>query len=204
MFRCPRNRGNFTRAQLPGVINSGSEAEVTALMEAQLIALRQQDIFWGTLVRSVARGKEHLSFDGSHIEMRPDLSIYLTDHRQPLPLVIEAKILDAATEKTEALYCENGLRRFIEGKYAWWSREAFMLAYVRDGSTITATLTPFLSNTMSDNELGYLVEELPTPQGVGPTDLARSKHGRAFVYAHQASPPSCIPGSIAVWHLWLP
>ena len=193
---------NDVRAEWPVVIASGSEAEVTALIEAQLNTLIEQDLFWAQLVSSVARGKESPSFDGSHLEMRPDLSICLTDRSRCFPLVVEAKILDAAAGKTETHYCEQGLRRFLEGKYAWGTREAFMLAYVRDGASIAATLTPFLSGTTASSVPGYLVEELPTPQGIPPTDLARSRHGRTFVYIHQAS-PACMPGPIAVWHLWL-
>ena len=113
-------------------------------------------------MRFVARGKESLSFDGSHLEERPDLSLNLTRRDLRFPLVVEAKILDAASGKTRNLYCEQGLRRFLEGKYAWGTREAFMLAYVRDGSSITATLNPFLSGTVVDGTPGYLVEELPT------------------------------------------
>jgi hypothetical protein len=194
---------NDIRASAPLTVASGNEAEVTALMEARLSSLIEQDPIWGQLVRFVARGKESLSFDGSHIEERPDLSLNLTRRDARFPLVVEAKILDAASGKTRNLYCEQGLRRFLEGKYAWGTREAFMLAYVRDGSSITATLTPFLSGTVADGTPGYLVEELPTSQGVPPIDLARSRHGRSFVYTHQA-PPASAPGPIALWHLWLP
>jgi hypothetical protein len=190
---------NDVRAQSPLVIASGSEAEVTALMEARLNNLIQQDLFWGQLVLYVARGKESVSFDGSHLEKRPDLSIALTNRSRCFPLAVEAKILDAAAHKTEIQYCEQGIRRFLEGEYAWGTREAFMLGYVRDGSSIAAKLTPFLSGATSS---GYSVEELPLPQGVSPTDLARSRHRRNFVYTHQAS-PACMPGPIAVWHLWL-
>ena len=186
----------------PNVVASGNEAEVTALMEARLNTLIEQDSFWGALVRSVARGKESLSFDGSHLEKRPDLSIFLTDRARNFPLIVEAKIIDVTTGKTERLYCDQGLRRFIEGEYAWGTREAFMIAYVRDGSSIVATLTPFLSTATVKRILSYLVEELPSPLKKTSIDLARSRHGRAFAYTHQA-PPLNVPGSISIWHLWL-
>jgi hypothetical protein len=110
------------------VLASSSEAEITALMETRLNNLIEEDPFWGQLVCCVARGKESLNFDGSHLEKRPDLSIYLTNRNRCFPLVIEAKILDAPNGKTELLYCKQGLRRFLEGEYAWGTREAFMLA----------------------------------------------------------------------------
>jgi hypothetical protein len=190
------------RHQSPQVTASGSEAELTALMEARLNKLIKQDPFWGQLVVCVARGKESLSFDGSHLEKRPDLSIYLSNGNLGFPLITEAKILDSKAGQTERLYCEKGLRRFLEGEYAWGTREAFMMAYVRDGSSIATKLTPFLSSKAPLASNGYLVEELPTPVECAAGDLAWSKHGRKFAYGHQA-PPMNLPGPISLWHLWL-
>lgn len=183
-------------------VASGSEAEVTALMEARLNTMIKEDPLWGQLVLCVARGKESLSFDGSHLEKRPDLSIYLSNRNPGFPLITEAKIMDAARSKTEALYCENGIRRFVEGEYAWANREAFMVAYVRDGSSISTNLMPFLSSAKSKTPPGYLTEVLPIAVGRASADLAHSRHGRSFVYA-AASSPSVKPGPISVWHLWL-
>ena len=127
--------------QWPLVAASGSEAEITALMESRLNSLIEQDPLWGQLVLNVARGKESLSFDGSHLEKRPDLSIFLTSRNRGFPLITEAKILDGKAGKTEHLYCDKGIRRFLEGEYAWGNSEAFMMAYVRDGSSIHQTCT---------------------------------------------------------------
>lgn len=188
--------------QWPLVAASGSEAEITALMESRLNSLIEQDPLWGQLVLNVARGKESLSFDGSHLEKRPDLSIFLTSRNRGFPLITEAKILDGKAGKTEHLYCDKGIRRFLEGEYAWGNSEAFMMAYVRDGSSITTKLVPFLSSPTSNGSAGYSVEELPMPKGNTLIDLARSKHGRMFVYTHQV-PPENTPGPISLWHLWL-
>ncbi|MBN9070601.1 MAG: hypothetical protein J0H34_03165, partial [Rhizobiales bacterium] len=67
------------RAQSPTTVASGSEAEVTALLEARLNAMIEYDPLWRQLVLCVARGKESLSFDGSHLEKRPDLSLLLIE-----------------------------------------------------------------------------------------------------------------------------
>ena len=193
---------NDIRTDNPLTVASGSEAEVTALMETRLNTLIEQDFFWGQLVGFVARGKESVSFDGSHIEKRPDLSIYLSSRTRNFPLVVEAKILDSAAAKSEALYCEKGLCRFLDGEYAWANQEAFMVAYVRDGSSIIGKLTPFLSNATTQVPPRYSVEVLPASSGGSASNLAWSRHGRNFVYKHQA-PPAHLPGSITVWHLWL-
>lgn len=193
---------NEIRAHAPATVASGSEAEVTALMQSRLNRMSEQDPLWAQLVLYVGRGTESLSFDGSQLETRPDLSICLSNRNRGFPLILEAKILDALTSKTEALYCDNGIRRFVEGKYAWANREAFMLAYVRDGSSIATKLTPFLSHAMTQTPPGYLVEGLPVAIGSGSADLAQSRHGRNFVYAGTSAPGEQ-PGSISIWHLWL-
>lgn len=190
------------RVQSPVTVASGGETEVTTLMESQLLRMIEEDSFWRQLVRCVARGKESLSFDGSHLEKRPDLSIYLSDRSLRFPLIVEAKILDAASGRTEARYCDDGLRRFINGEYAWANREAFMIAYVRDGSCINLRLKPFLSAAMMRVPLDYKVKALPTRAVAGSSDLACSRHGRSFVYTGQ-TPSTNQPGPITIWHLWL-
>ena len=189
------------RSQAPTIVASGTEAEVTALLEARLNAMIEDKPLWRQLVLCVARGKESLSFDGSSLEKRPDLSIYLSNRNRSFPLIAEAKIIDAAASKTETLYFDNGIRRFVEGEYAWGNREAFMIAYVRDGSSISTKLTPFLSNAISQSPPGYLVEGLPVVTGSGGLDLALTRHGRSFVYPSLSDMPE--PGPISVWHAWL-
>ena len=190
------------RAGEPYTIDSGNESEVTALMESRLNELIEYNLVWSQLVLFVARGKESVSFDGSHLEKRPDLSIVLSDRVRRFPLVVEAKIVDASTAKDISLYCKNGLRRFLVGEYAWGSREALMIGYVRDGSTIEATLNPFLTEAEARGTTSYLVQEYPSGRGSGSIDLAGSRHDRSFVYINREAPRN-EPGPISVWHLWL-
>ena len=181
------------RTNEPATVASGEEPEVTALMQARLNRLIQEDSLWRQLVLWVGRGTESISFDGSHLEKRPDLSIVLSGVDRRFPLVAEAKILDTTPSRT--------IRRFVEGEYAWANREAFMVAYVRDGSLINSVLKPFLSRALNMNPPSYLVEVLPVSVGSGFSDLAYTRHGRQFAYDNQRSPND--PGSISIWHLWL-
>src|SRR5690348_9151752 len=73
----------------PKTLSTGDEAEVTALVEARLNQQRAIDLAWSQIVVHVVRGAETVSYDGSHIEKRPDLSIYLTDHDPQFPLIVE-------------------------------------------------------------------------------------------------------------------
>ena len=187
------------RLSAGATVATGDEAEVTGLMQARLNRLIQEDSLWGQLVLYVGRGTESISFDGSHLEKRPDLSIVLSGRERRFPLVAEAKILDGAASKTAAQYCGDGIRRFVEGEYAWASREAFMVGYVRDGSSIDATLGGFLAKDSHSRR--YRVETLPVAVGAGSSDVARTRHGRDFVYGGHSVAVS--PGPISVWHLWL-
>ena len=180
--------------------SSNKEIEVNTLMETRLNALLDKEEFWSQLVRCVAGGKNTLSYDGSHLEKKPDLSVYLTDQRRSFPLAIECKLLDAPSKKTVNLYCNDGIIRFVQGEYGWAAREAFMLAYVRDGSTIDLCLKPFLAGSRARQTDLYLTEALPELADHPTMHLARSSHSRKFLYIGQSQNH---PGPIAVWHLWV-
>nr|VFJ46501.1 MAG: hypothetical protein BECKDK2373C_GA0170839_101518 [Candidatus Kentron sp. DK] len=175
------------------------EPAITALMEARLNTLRNEEPLWEMLVSAAIRGREMISYDGSHLEKRPDLSLLLTEARHPnFPLIIECKLIDAKT-KPVRLYCNDGLARFINGEYAWYDQQAVMLAYVRDTSTIATSLMPHLGKHRNKETDPFASEQLPEAIGTTDLDLARSKHGRNFRYIgsrHYA------PGPIVVWHLW--
>lgn len=185
----------------PSIVQSGSETEISTLLETKLNALIEDDPFWGQLVLCVVRGKESLSFDGSHLEKRPDLSIYLTNRTRSFPLIVEAKIIDGAAGKTAALYCQQGLNRFLVGDYGWGGQDALMIAYVRDGSTIATTLSPRLAPS-ANGASPFATEEGPASIELYAADCASSKHSRSFTYGHQA-PPADLPGSIALLHVWV-
>ncbi|MEX2304135.1 MAG: hypothetical protein WD733_24535 [Bryobacterales bacterium] len=180
-------------------LRSGSEAELNSLMEIRLNALLERDDLWALVARNVARGKETISFDGSHLEKRPDLSIYLTDRSPSFPLVVECKLIDAQRSKTVNLYCKDGLLRFVRGDYGWAAREAFMLAYVRDESTIATCLKPFLHDCLTKQPDTYLTEALPELVSGSEMHMARSRHNREFRYVGLSHGP----GAIGIWHLWV-
>jgi hypothetical protein len=179
------------------------EPYITALLEARLIHMRDEDPLWEMLVSSVSRGREMISFDGSHLEKRPDLSLTLTqNNRAGFPLIIECKILETKS-KPVGLYCKNGLRRFKIGEYAWYDRQAFMLAYVRDNSRIATTLRPYLAEHQEKSPDVFDSEQLPEavePLEKKDIDLARSRHRRKFQYNESRQPNK--PGPIVIWHFW--
>ena len=132
------------------VLSVEDEPEINALMEARLDDIRVEKTEWSMLVTGVSRGKESVSFDGKSLEKRPDLSVHLTNRPFRFPLVVECKLIDRGNRKNVDKYCDNGIVRFIDGEYAWYGHEAFMLAYVRDNSVIEHVLTPYLSKNQQN------------------------------------------------------
>lgn len=179
---------------------ANDEAEINALMAIQLDNARNTNPRLNQLVRSVSRGEETPSFDGSSIEKRPDLTIRLSDEKHPFPLVVECKLLDHPAQKTVHLYCQEGLARFLNGDYAWARREAFMMAYVRDQSSIVGKLCPHLEKHAKTTPDPFATELLPKQVTGIDLELSRSRHGRSFHYPDRD--PN-LPGSIELWHLWL-
>lgn len=175
------------------------EDEITTLIQSHLNNLL--DPLWKMLVLAVTRDSSMMSFDGSHLKKQPDLSLLLTPPRQPtFPLIIECKLIDTKTKHVR-LYCNKGLTRFVNDEYAWYDRQAIMLAYVRDASTIATSLTPHLSKHRNKETDPFACEQLPEAIETTDMDLARSKHGRNFHYDESRHPN--VPGPIVVWHLWV-
>src|SRR5688572_27282044 len=84
----------------PSKLSSGGETELNSLMEIKLNALRDEDVLWMQLVSGVSRGSETMSYNGSHLEKRPDLSIHLTTRNSSFSLIVECKLIDASSKKT--------------------------------------------------------------------------------------------------------
>ena len=195
-------------------ICSGTEAEVNGLMRGRLNAFLDPSnvltshedpipSLWRQLVKAVTLGQETPSYDGSHLETRPDLNIHLMVGHPSLPLVAECKLIDGANGKTATRYCDDGIARFPSGKYGWAAREAFMVAYVRDGSTLLSSLEQLLRVPAAESPPGtYQVLQGPTAITETPLALFRSTHGRNFKYTAGANTGK-EPGPIVLWHLWL-
>ncbi|WP_394155987.1 hypothetical protein [Loktanella salsilacus] len=190
------------RAAAPVIVATGNEAAVTALIESHLNRRIDEDPIWRSLVARVGRGTESINYDGTKIEKRPDLSISFTARSRRFPLIVEAKIIDLKSSKTAKLYCENGVHRFQIGDYAWGCREAVMLAYVRDGSNIAATLTPQITRANGSGLAEFGTTTGLTVLQFTTKELASSEHDRSFLYPSQR-PPRDKPGPISLWHVWL-
>lgn len=153
----------------------------------------------------VRRGAEVTNFDGKHPSKKPDL---VFDLARDTPLVlssldalfVECKPVDASHPLPKH-YGELGARRFISGDYSWAMQEGMMLAYVRNGHTLTASLNPVFSAEPLKTLLGD-----PTP--IGPVrggfmspmaeELHVTMHSRNFAWPQGKGSA----GPIRLFHSW--
>jgi hypothetical protein len=155
------------------------------------------------LFGKVWRAPEVTNFNWQHPAKKPDLVFDL--NRDSLPvlgthdaLFVECKPVDNAHPAGED-YCDRGLRRFVNGDYAWAMQEAMMVGYVSDGRSIAESLVPTLA--LRRKALGIVVD-------LAPVDRSRSSkraevlqvttHGRDFLWPDGRG-PAC---PIRIFHSW--
>jgi hypothetical protein len=177
-----------------------SETELSALLQSRLNNLRNNSRKLGQIVSCVVRGAESISYNGRHIEKRPDLSIFMTTRNANFPLVVECKVIDYDLGKGVDLHCNHGIRRFVEGEYGWASTQAFMIGYVCDQSSVESKLIPYLETAAGTEPDPFKTTGLQR-QGPASETWVASEHDRAFRYLNVSVNDD--PGPIAISHLWV-
>ncbi len=158
---------------------------------------------------SVVRGGQVANYDFGSLTKAPDLCFRLRDdEEEPRPvlsehdaLFVECKPID----KVHAIgsrYCELGLRRFVDGDYAWAMEEGLMLGYTR-GRTIAVDLIPEMQKPSRLEQLK--TAEPPRPIGlagaaaqVRAETLHVSRHRRGFPWVAGKGPAT----DILIYHTW--
>jgi hypothetical protein len=157
----------------------------------------------------VRQGQWH-NFDGREISKTPDLFFKLRDYVSPRDgvlsefdgLFIEAKPMDS-THSAGSRYCDDGLIRFVRGDYAWAMQEAVMLAYTRDGRTISGHLIPAMgqADRMTSLATIHLPQACPSAAASACPEAEAvhiSHHRRNFQWPNEKGPAT----DITVYHLW--
>jgi len=144
-----------------------------------------------------------VSYDGQHLDKMPDLIFHL--QRDSLAvlstedgLFVECKPVDK-THPAGQDYCDAGLRRFVDGEYAWAMQDAMMVGYIRDGRTIPEHLVPALAQ----RQVRLAVEQAPAALATSRATqraaaICCSVHGRKFPWPG-AWGRAC---AIRVYHSW--
>ena len=154
---------------------------------------------------TVVRDATVVSFDGAHVEKKPDL-VFRTIPLSPAEpcseyrgLFVESKIVSSA--HPIANYANKGIARFVLGEYGWAMRSGLMLCYPRDGMTIPASLVPHLKKRAKDKTDELRIASMPaigSAFGSNPRAYV-STHDRVWNYPRGRGRP----GPIALTHLWL-
>jgi hypothetical protein len=193
---------------------AATEDQVTAALRSTIENnLRQSGEVPGFNKRSyetVIRQGQWANYDGTRMAKTPDLFFKLRDVEYELRrvlsefdgLFIEAKPVDS-THSAGSKYCDDGLIRFVRGDYAWAMQEAMMLAYTRDGRTISDHLIPAMSRTdrmtsLSTVNLPQECRPIEAPACSEAEAVHISHHRRGFQWPDHKGAAT----DITVYHLW--
>lgn len=144
-----------------------------------------------------------VSFDMRHLDKMPDMIFHL--NRDSLAvlstedgLFVECKPVDKAHSAGQD-YCDEGIRRFVDGEYAWTMQDAMMVGYTRDGRTISGHLVPALVDRQSRLAVTSAPSALACSRATNrAAGLHLSVHGRDFSWPG-AWGRAC---AIRVYHSW--
>lgn len=182
------------RAAPPGgfVLATALEKEVTRqlkdILANDLLPRGTVPGFSRTYFSYIVRDGELTSYDGKCPDKKPDivLAVQRPDGARVIAdqdgVFVECKPVDAAHSLTSD-YGIAGIRRFVEGEYAWAMESGMMVAYVRGNYTIAKHLRANLKKNVTDPRFGN-----PTsPRGISGSAkgakyeaLSFTKHRRAF------------------------
>jgi len=159
---------------------------------------------FGRELFEVNREPKLRSYNGGSLDKMPDLRVSLIGGRRVAKLsqdglFIECKPADR-DHSIGAHYCDKGLIRFVNGDYAWAMREAMMVAYAREGYTVSAKLAKALK--ARTDAIPTLVSPKPCRSSKASKFgevVHTSTHGRTFRYLGTDAPAP----PITVRHLWL-
>jgi hypothetical protein len=157
--------------------------------------------FSASLFQAVVRDAAVTSYDDSSLKKRPDLTFRLVPVEPGLErsshygLFVECKIV--GPRHPVQIYCDEGLRRFVSGEYAWAMPCGMMLGYAWKGFSIPDTLNHHLqTGTSTGLSLRSLPQPLPALAKSFP--VFESAHSRTWLRDGKSH------GDIAIYHLWLP
>jgi hypothetical protein len=171
--------------------------------------LRQKGTVAGfnkTFFEEVTRQREVENYSFIKTEKKPDMVFKLRSDEEAAQvlstqnaLFVECKPVDS-NHPAGGDYCDAGLRRFVEGDYAWAMQDALMIGYVRDGRIIAGHLVPALQQRPK-------LETLSLPKPVDASSAAAdsatealhtSSHRRPFPWPGGKG-PAC---TITIYHSW--
>lgn len=144
-----------------------------------------------------------VSYNMQHLDKMPDMIFHL--NRDSLAvlstedgLFVECKPVDKAHPAGQD-YCDAGVRRFVDGEYAWAMQDSMMVGYCRDSRTIPDHLVPALAQRQSRLGVKSAPNALASSRATKRAPaLHRSVHGRCFPWPG----PWGRACAIRIYHSW--
>ena len=151
----------------------------------------------------VNRGGEFESYNGKHLQKKPDLHISIKRKapnilRSADGLFVECKPIDTKHPAGRD-YCGKGIIRFVLGEYAWAMQEGLMIGYAMKGCRLPSDLKEALDSRQKRMKHDGKVDLCPDTRGVGyGQQIYITVHRRGFTYplGKKKAPP------ITLRHLW--
>ncbi len=189
-------------------LNGASEKDITLILVRKLEDLRKSgyiDGFNGGNFETVIREGNLANYSGEHPDKEPDLVFRECGFRPGVEyseqdgVVTECKPIDKKHPVGNA-YCKKGLKRFVDGDYAWAMQSGLMIGYV----TGNYTIDPKLHDPLEKDKRIYNTRKPPYPcphsgkMAMKPT-VHISIHERTWSYIESGRKA----GNIEIRHLWL-
>ncbi len=185
-----------------------SEDEVTITLRAVLTnRLRKTGEVEGFnrhTFEKVARQHRCVSYDNSSLLKEPDMCFTLCDDSRSDVLdaedgmITECKPVDNQ-HGPGTHYCDKGIKRFVDGEYAWAMPEALMIGYIRGSRSIVSTLIPALKVEKQKRQLKTLTLPISVEDDSGDEEpLHESHHQRGFPWRENKG--NATP--IRIYHSW--
>jgi hypothetical protein len=198
------------RTQPPAgfVLATAKEDDITLtiyqILQDRLLRSKEVAGFDRRRFERVVRAPEIANYDYTHPAKRPDLVLFLMkrEHLQVQSshdaIFAECKPVDDAHSVGQH-YCDLGIRKFVNGDYAWAMQEGMMIGYVRGGRRIDTHLAPVLASASRQATLGSpTIPALASPISDGVEPLQVTIHQRSFVW-HSSNSNAC---EIRIFHSW--
>ena len=199
----------WTTIKSEPVVLSGNENDITFKLEDVLQSMMdsgERNGFDTKTFQTIVRGADFENYDGRHIEKQPDLVFRLIAFTPGMApsrhdaIFVECKIIGDGRSIID--YIKHGVRRFVDGEYAWAMPHSMMIAYVRDRSSLPDSLK---SSYDGNNNKPEINKSAPKNGAIKPCKISKTSpqtyitiHSRNWVHSEYGS-----PGDIKIRHMWL-
>jgi hypothetical protein len=184
------------------ILATGTEPQITAALRDIIEDILNDEVvpgFTPAVFGRIPRGQEMDDYSGKFFEKRPDLTFQVHASRPAKShnaLFFECKMLGKG--RTLKDYAQDGIRRFVDGRYAWCMPHAGMIAYVADSTYSTDTRLELASFWNGTSPLSHCAPVGIAADTEGSPVVAVTVHARTFTLRNSRS-----PGMISLRHLWL-